>query len=203
MSTFELLLFAGVLFLALINAASLVWAFYLNQKLRQKPIPRNYDVHIEGSKVFKEIEVDEVEKEAVDDLHKIVSEASGKLRTALESSTQEAAVYIHNQIKETADTHIAQFQQELTGSLEHSKQLQTEFEQSIADKRQLIEEVLRDSARSEYAKKLSEFDTKLSDVVSSYIIESLGTNANVDAQIEAIIASLESHKEEIKQDIAA
>lgn len=45
------------------------------------------------------------------------------------------------------------------------------------------------------------FNAKMGDVVSSYIAESLGGGVDLGSQMQYILKSLESHKEEIKKDL--
>ena len=51
--------------------------------------------------------------------------------------------------------------------------------------------------------RLEGFNARLNDVVSSYIAESLDKSVDLGAQTAYIIATLESHKEDIKKDILA
>ncbi len=47
------------------------------------------------------------------------------------------------------------------------------------------------------------FNAKLGDVVSSYIAESLGGGVDLGAQMQYIISSLETHKDDIKKDLTS
>jgi len=48
---------------------------------------------------------------------------------------------------------------------------------------------------------VEKFDTKIGDVVASYISESLGSGVDLGAQMQFIVSNLESHKEDIKKDL--
>lgn len=54
---------------------------------------------------------------------------------------------------------------------------------------------------AERARQVERFNAKLGDVVSSYIAESLGGGVDLGAQMQYILASLESHKEDISKDL--
>lgn len=54
---------------------------------------------------------------------------------------------------------------------------------------------------AERARQVELFNAKLGDVVSSYIAESLGGGVDLGAQMQYILASLESHKEDISKDL--
>lgn len=54
---------------------------------------------------------------------------------------------------------------------------------------------------AERARQVERFNAKLGDVVSSYISESLGGGIDLGAQMQYILASLESHKDEITKDL--
>ena len=201
MDNSELILFAGLIFMASINAASLIWAFYLDHRLRQKPVPKHYEVHIEGEKVLKEVDLDQVEAEAVNELHTIITGATEQLQTSLSSMTTAVTGSVEQKVKELADAQFAQYQETLTKSLENNEQAMMSLEKEIADKRARLEAVLRAAIEKEFNNRIATFETRLNDVVASYLVESLGTSADMSAQVDAIVESLEKHKEEIKQDI--
>lgn len=203
MDNSELILFAGLIFMASINAASLIWAFYLDHRLRQKPVPKHYEVHVEGEKVLKEVDLDQVEAEAVNEMHTIINGATEQLKTSLSSMTTAVTVNVEQRIKELADAQFAQYQDVLTKSLEGNQQAMMSMEKEIAEKRARLESVLRAAIEKEFNNRIATFETRMNDVVASYIVESLGTNADMSAQVDAIVESLEKHKEEIKQDITA
>lgn len=189
--------------MASINAASLIWAFYLDHRLRQKPVPKHYEVHVEGEKVLKEVDLDQVEAEAVNEMHTIINGATEQLKTSLSSMTTAVTVNVEQRIKELADAQFAQYQDVLTKSLEGNQQAMMSMEKEIAEKRARLESVLRAAIEKEFNNRIATFETRMNDVVASYIVESLGTNADMSAQVDAIVESLEKHKEEIKQDITA
>lgn len=203
MDTFALVLFGGLIFLATLNVASLGWAFYLDRRLRQKPVPKTYDVHVEGSKVFKEAELDEVEKEAVDELHEIVRSAGDALRTSLNDSVSKVSGAVEQRMQEVAGKHFVDYQNVLSKSLEENQKAMSDLEKQVDDKRLKLNELLKASMKKEYDVKMALFEQRMSDVVASYIVDSLNTGADVSAQVEAIVESLEKNKEEIKRDIAA
>ena len=202
MDNSELILFAGLIFMASINAASLIWAFYLDHRLRQKPVPKHYEVHVEGEKVLKEVDLDQVEAEAVNEMHTIINGATEQLKTSLSSMTTAVTGSVEQRVKELADAQFAQYHEVLTQSLASNEQAMMSMEKEIADKRARLEAVLRAAIEKEFNNKIATFETRLNDVVASYIVESLGTNADMSAQVDAIVESLEKHKEEIKQDIS-
>ncbi len=203
MDNSELILFAGLIFMASINAASLIWAFYLDHRLRQKPVPKHYEVHIDGEKVLKEVDLDQVEVEAVNEMHTIINGATEQLKTSLSSMTTAVTGSVEEKVKELADAQFAQYQEALTKSLQDNQQAMMNLEKEVADKRARLEAMLREAVEKEFNNKIATFETRLNDVVSSYLVESLSTNADMSAQVDAIVESLEKHKEEIKQDISA
>lgn len=201
MDSLQFLLIAGIIFMALINAASLIWASYLDHKLRQRPIPKHYDIHIEGTKVFSEIDLSEFQQQAKLQLQQEVQAAA----VQLQKSVAQSANQIADNINDMATTNLSQEFQKYQVSLSELQsqtiaelgQLQNEIEQRRA---QLFEQMERDIAR-EREKRMEHFNERINDVVASYLAESLGNKVDLGTQGVYILQVLEEHKEDIKRDV--
>lgn len=69
--------------------------------------------------------------------------------------------------------------------------------------RKELREGLQADLTAERDRLIAKFDTKLGDVVSGYIAESLGGGVDLGAQMQFILKSLESHKDDIKKDLSS
>lgn len=82
-------------------------------------------------------------------------------------------------------------------AVEAMDKIRTAVEQQRVELRQGMEADLA----AERDKLAAKFDTKMGDIVASYIAESLGGGVDLGTQMQFIMASLEAHKDEIKKDL--
>ena len=100
----------------------------------------------------------------------------------------------------------------LSGEFEkYQVSLQALRDQSIAEfsklqkeldtRRTQLTEHLDKVIQTEGEKRLGALDSRMNDVISSYLIESLGNQVDLGAQSAYIFETLEKHQDEIKKDI--
>jgi kynureninase len=82
-------------------------------------------------------------------------------------------------------------------AVEAMDKIRTVVEQQRVELRQGMEADLA----AERDKLAAKFDTKMGDIVASYIAESLGGGVDLGAQMQFIMTSLEAHKDELKKDL--
>ena len=80
-------------------------------------------------------------------------------------------------------------------------QMLTKVTEAVEAQRQSMEATLAGEVEIEKAKLLAKFDDKMSDIVSSYIIEALGQGIDLGSQAQFVINTLETHKEELKEEL--
>ncbi len=100
-------------------------------------------------------------------------------------------------IEEELDQYHKTLEQVRATAAEAMEKIRAAVEQQRVELRQSMEADLA----AERARLADKFNAKLGDVVSSYIAESLGGGVDLGAQMQYIVGSLESHKEEIKKDL--
>lgn len=203
MDTFQVLVFASLLLMAGISATSLAWAFYLDGKLRNRPSPKHYDVHVEGTKVLSEEDMAGVGADARAGLKDVVVQSSDAFRAALAATvkgltekTEEMTTMTLSQELEKYQTSLGTLQEE---TIKEFNSLQKQLEKR---RDELIVE-LEKSVAKDRAERVEAFNARINDVVSSYLVEALDKGIDLGTQSRYIIATLEAHKEDIKKDILA
>lgn len=203
MDTFQVLVFASLLLMAGISATSLAWAFYLDGKLRNRPSPKHYDVHVEGTKVLSEEDMAGVGADARAGLKDVVVQSSDAFRAALAATvkgltekTEEMTTMTLSQELEKYQTSLGTLQEE---TIKEFNSLQKQLEKR---RDELIVE-LEKSVAKDRAERVEAFNVRINDVVSSYLVEALDKGIDLGTQSRYIIATLEAHKEDIKKDILA
>lgn len=201
MDTLQLTLIIALIVMALINTGSLIWAFYLDHKLRGRPVPKVYNVKLDGTKAFTQVDLAAVEKEAQASLQQAAHEAAQQLRTSMNTAIGKVAEHVDEMTNTTLSQEFEKYQVSLQALREQSitefSKMQNELDLLKVD---LINK-LEKQAQAELGRRVEQFNGRLNDVVSSYLAESLGNNVDLGAQTVHILQTLQQHKEEIKRDI--
>jgi hypothetical protein len=197
------LLVVGLLVMATLNAASLIWAFYLDHRLRNRPDTKNFDVHVEGTKVFKEPDLEQIESVAEQQLQVVVQEAAARLQQSLNASIDGLAGQVAHIAESTVSQEFEKYKVTLQELESQSVAEFGELDKEIQAKRAELLQNLEADVAKERDGRMDEFNARLNDVVSSYLAESLGNNVDLGAQSVYIMQMLETHKEDIKRDVLA
>ncbi len=201
MDTLQIVLVAGLVVMALVNALSLIWASYLDHKLRQKPVPKVYDVHVDGTKLFSEQDWAQVNKITREELQKAAAEAAGQLQQSLDNAVTALSAHMTELANNSISPEFEKYQVSLEALREQSIGTFTKLQLELDKRRdQLIAELEKDMLE-EKEKRIALFNRRMNDVVSSYLAESLGTNVDLGAQTNYILQSLQQHRDDIKRDI--
>lgn len=92
-------------------------------------------------------------------------------------------------------------EQSLHGAQSQIKAHQAELEAAITARRQELEKNLADEIAAERQTMIKQIDTKLSDAMTSFLLESLGHNVDLGAQTPYLISLLDEHKDELKKEV--
>jgi hypothetical protein len=193
--------------LAVINFATLFWVSSLQRKLRTTPqvqssalVPATadpaVDKEIEDSMVVAAAaakkQLDAAVAQAAKTLAQDLSATSLKVNRDLQELAEK---YIRQELEEYHKT-VIQFKDTASASL-------TDIQQTMDQQRQSLTKGLNEEIAAERERLLAQFDRRLADVVSAYLIEALGNNADLGTQSQSLFAALEQHKAELKKDIAS
>jgi hypothetical protein len=130
-----------------------------------------------------------------------IGEATQTFGTDLQATSKK----LSEQVSRLTTTVIEEELEAYQKTLEEVRQVATKAMEQIheAVDHQRVE--LRQGMETELAneKKLlaDKFEAKMGDVVASYISESLGSGVDLGAQMQFILQSLESHKDDIRKDL--
>ncbi len=201
MDSTQFILVAGLIVMALVNAATLFWAMYLDRRLRGRPVPKHYDVHVEGTKVFSETDLSEVQKRADAQLMHAIEIASQRLEKSVSAGVDQLAAHVNDVASDSIRQEFDKYQASLRAlnnqTVEQFAQIQTDLQKQRAE---LLQQ-LQTEVTKERERRLSSFNERINDVVSSYLAETLGARVDLGAQSAYIFERLEKHKDDIKRDI--
>jgi hypothetical protein len=197
----QVTLIIALIVMGLINAGTLMWAWHLNSQLAKRPAPKVYDVHIEGTKVFSEIDLAEVEKQARAELQESAHNAASQLHEAVKRTVEQVAMHVDETTQNTINQELEKYHVSLQALREQSITEFSKMQKDLDEKKIRMTEALERVARAELGRRVGKFNERLNDVVSSYIVESLGGQVDLGAQLPHILQNLQMHKEDIKRDV--
>lgn len=189
--------------MALINAASLIWAFYLEAKLRRQPTPKIYQVQMDDTKALSEIDMKVVQQHAQTQLQTAIDHATEKLEKSLGNTTDQIAGHMSDTVTTTLSQEFEKYHVSLEALREETIQEFSKLQQELEARRSQLQEQLDQVVVKEYKRRTDQFNDRLSDVVASYLAEALGSKVDLGAQTPYILETLEQHKEDIKRDVLA
>lgn len=201
MDSTQLILVIGIIGLALINAVSLVWALFLDRKLRQRPVPKNYDIHLEGTKVFSEINLSEVEQHAKTVLKQAIDSSAGQVQETVAKSVSDISGNISSMVQTGFSQEFNRYQISLSELQSQTIEQISSLQKEVDVRKQELLGQLEQKVAQERAEHMDAFNKRIDDVVSSYLAEILPNQVDLGAQWPYIIQSLEQHKEDIKRDV--
>lgn len=197
----QLTLIIALIVMALINTGSLIWAFYLDHKLRGRPTPKVYEVHVEGTRVFSEIDLAAVQEQAKIELQQATHDAAQKLHAAIQHTVEQVAMRVDETTQNTINQEFEKYQVSLQALREQSITEFSKLQKELDERRGRMLEALEKEANAELGRRVDLFNNRLNDVVSSYLVESLGHQVDLGAQMVHILQTLQQHKDEIKRDV--
>jgi hypothetical protein len=187
--------------LVLINLLSLTWASLQDRKARQKPAPKIYEIHLEGTKVFSDVDLAAIQKAANEQLTHAAVEAATRLQKSLNNSVDQIGSNIADSLGTNLRAEFEKYSVSLSALRDQTIEEFSKIQQELDHRKlELMEHIEREIVE-EREKRMQHFNDRIGDVVSSYIAESLGNQVDLGAQLPYILQTLELHKEDIKKDV--
>jgi len=76
-----------------------------------------------------------------------------------------------------------------------------QIHKTITEQQASLQKALEETVAVEQERRLTQIDSHLSEIISSYLVEALGAGVDLGAQTDYIMKSLEGHKADIKKDL--
>lgn len=201
MDSLQLVLILGLIAMVVINALSLMWAMKLNRQLQERPAPKVYEVKVDAGKVLADMDMTEIEKLTKQQLTKVASEGGARFKQSLDNAVDSLSVRISDLTNNSLLGEFEKYQVSLQALRDQSIQEFSKLQGELDTRRTQLTEHLDKIIQAEGEKRLGSLDDRMNDIVSSYIIESLGNQVDLGAQSAYIFDMLHEHKDEIKRDI--
>lgn len=202
MNSFEVVLVAIAAAMVVLNIVCITVIVNLRKRV-PKHITNRYRVDVESPKVFTHEEMSIIARSAKADLAQVVHSATKELKDMLSTTTQTIDRSVRELALETLQKEAEAYKNGLSELRQKTlEEFSAERESFSKDKQRQLSE-LEDFLKEQKEKELERFFSRLNDVVSSYLADSLDQRVDFGAQLDYVIASLEENKDAIKKDILA
>lgn len=127
--------------------------------------------------------------------------ASEKMRQDLDVAATSLTQAISSTTEQMLQDETAVYRSLLTDARTQMMEKLESVHEAMEAQRQKAAQEVRDEIRAEKADLMKKFDTKLAEVLSAYLVESLGQNVDLGAQTKYIFSRLNENKTQLKEDI--
>lgn len=204
MDSLQLIVIIGIGAMILVNVVGLAYIqMALSHKIEQRQLTtsKNYNVRVGEAQVLDEMDMGAVEEETRKQLMAAGKESAERLQKTLNNTVDQMSVNINDMTSNQLTGEFEKYQVSLQALRDQTITEFTKIQKEL-DKRkvQLLEHMDHEVAEDR-AKRVDDFNSKINDVVASYLTECLGNQVDLGAQSNYIFASLQAHKDDIKKDI--
>lgn len=175
-----------------------IWSEYFIDRRNR---PKQYTIHLDGSKYFEGIDEAEVNRLVHEKLQVATEEAVTQFKTSL-TETMPKLVTDVRQLHETeVKKQFANYSQQFEELNQEAIDTFAQVHDDLMKRHAELAEGLNKRVVADYKSRMAAFDERLDDVVSGYVLESLGTQVDLGAQLPYILDKIEENKEQIKKDM--
>ncbi len=132
-----------------------------------------------------------------------IGEATQTFGTDLQATSTRLSEQVSRLTTSVIEEELEAYQKTLEEVRHSATEAMDKIRQAVDQQRVELRQGMEADLAAERERLVARFDTRMGDIVSSYIAESLGGGVDLGAQMEYILSSLESHKDEIKKDLTS
>jgi replication-associated recombination protein RarA len=145
--------------------------------------------------------IDHLQKEAEGDLKEVLSKVARAFDEQLSGTTQRLSQHVEEVADKVMQDELTKYQNTLNELRQASVERLSQVQGEIEKRREQMEADLVAEIASEKQRQLEGFDDKIADVVSAFLVEVLGNQADLGAQSHYLMSVLEENKDELKKAI--
>lgn len=182
--------------------AVLVWQYALAHFR-----PDEHDLEKTSSQNQPEIHLsaasrDRLVAEAEDKLRKILDQSAGKFQKDIEDSESQLIKHIESLSNAVFLKEVDHYKAAISKLEEQAASVTQNAEVNLAKNEAELKVKLETELKAEKQKLVDQINSKISDAVISFILNTLGHNIDLGAQTAYIMAVLEEHKQDFKEGIS-
>jgi F0F1-type ATP synthase membrane subunit b/b' len=132
--------------------------------------------------------------------HQITS-ASQQLGVDLKSTSERLSQQVENLTTKVIEEELGSYKQTLEEVRKVATETMEQIHQAVETQRTELHASMEQELAQERKRLVAQFDTRLGDIVASYVAESLGGGVDLGSQLQYITQTLEANKEALKKDL--
>ncbi|HSX48331.1 MAG TPA: hypothetical protein VLF41_02410 [Candidatus Nanoarchaeia archaeon] len=206
MSSYQLILIV-IAALTLINLATLGWVALLQKKLRQdnqavSSTQKDLNqLKQEAHNVMLAETLIELESSANQSIQGIFDKAAAEFTTSLQKASAQITEQMQTGASQLVQQELEQYKETLGNLREAASGALGQINDALEKQKATLTADLEVEVKKQQQVLIEKFENKISDVVSAYLVESLGNDVDLGAQSQYLFKMLEEHKGELKQEI--
>lgn len=166
-------------------------AHFRPEKHDAEPQPRPQNGHLdpEARKQMQE--------KALTNFQAVIDRASTQLQGDLQASEARLTGQLEKLSKEIINKEMARYHDELDRIRQRAENADKSAETELSQHQVALKAKMEQEIAEEKQRKVEQLDARISDAVTSFLLETLGHEADLGAQSKYLLAQLEAHKSEI------
>lgn len=143
----------------------------------------------------------ELEAAARNNYKVLLEQTNSYFKSDMEKTSRRLGEQVTNLTTIVIEKELDNFHKVLSDVNKSATTTLSQIQEVLEKRRGELEQQMQSEIADEKARLLKKFDERLADIVSSYLVESLGQGVDLGAQTAYIIRNLEEHKEELKAEL--
>lgn len=132
---------------------------------------------------------------------KIIGENAMFLQQDLRLTTSQLNEYMKTEIKRVLKEEFSKYEESISTAKDLALESIEKTQAVIEQQRVVLEKQMNDEAAAEKARMIAGFEKNMADIVNHYILEAIGNEIDLTAQLDYIFGYLEENKQAIVEDI--
>jgi flagellar basal body-associated protein FliL len=147
--------------------------------------------------------VDKLQQELEAAYRQQIQDTTAKFAQDLSGTSAKLSEQVERLTTEVITTELEQYQAAMDQVRGIAAKAAEQIQAAMAQQQAGLQKAVEEAVAAERDRRLAMIDSRLSQIISSYLVESLGSGVDLGAQADYIIQSLEQRKDEIKKDLAS
>ncbi len=132
---------------------------------------------------------------------KIIGENAMFLQQDLRLTTSQLNEYMKSEITSKLQEEFAKYEESISDAKNLALESITKTQQAIEEQRQMMGQQLSQEVANEKARLIKRFEENMADIVNHYVLAAVGSQIDLNDQLEYILAEMDENKKNIIEDI--
>lgn len=156
---------------------------------------------VEVEHIFSEEFREELRNRGRLHFEKIIGENAMFLQQDLRLTTSELNEFMKNEITNKLKEEFEKYEQSITDAKELAVESIEKTNKVIDETRESLSQEVREQILKEKKQSIERFESNMADIINHYVLEAIGTQIDLNDQLEYILGDLEANKKAIIEDV--